>query len=106
MKLRIEHDILRNILGESGRPADKNDPSGWRFYNKSDLNLWGLPENWWYRLDKKGHGKQVSFPIKMKVQLDWTPLSFVLDKHRKLIPARRKPLELLLVQMKKREYSV
>ena len=106
MKLRIEHDVLRNILCDKGRPQDKSDPNGWRYYNKSDLVEWGLPDNWWYRLDKKGHGKQVSFPIKMRIQLDWTPLSYVVDKHRKLIPAKRKPLELLLVQMKKRDYSI
>ena len=88
--------ITRTLKGKSSAPVDvyidldlqrwlwkgKGTPSqhkGYKLYENADFCHLILPETWWYYLDRNGEGRAISFPLKMKSVLSWTPKHFTIE---------------------------
>ncbi len=91
----IDLDVQRWLWKDKGTPSQHK---GYTLYENAGFCRLSLPRTWWYYLDKNGEGRAISFPIKMKPILSWTPKHFCFE-NGDLKQKARLPIEKLRVHI-------
>ena len=110
--------IARALKGKSTTPVDaqidlylqrclrkgkgvQSEHLGYKLYEKQDFCNLNLEESWWYHLDSNGEGRAISFPIKIKPVLLWSPKLYIVQ-NRELMQAERMPIEKAKIHFSRR----
>lgn len=73
---QCDHDALRLIFKHKGYSSNVR---GAIMLEKEDFSRLNLPRSWHYCLDKSGEGREVDFPIRVKLQLKNSTKHFILN---------------------------
>ncbi len=98
----IDLDVQRWLWHGKGVASEHK---GYKLYGLDAFCKMDLPITWWYYLDHHGEGKAISFPIKMKPTLSWTPKCFIF-KDGELKQAKRLPIEKVKIYFSKQACNV
>ena len=113
--------IARALKGKSTTPVDaqidldlqrwlwkgkgvQSEHLGYKLYEKQDFCNLDIEESWWYHLDSNGEGRAISFPIKIKPVLLWSPKRYIVQ-NRELMQAERMPIEKAKIHFSRRACS-
>ena len=92
--INFDHDCWRYLMQGKGKACEHK---GHYLYELKDFERFSIvPCHWWYFLNEHGEGRKVSFPMKVKAVVMWSPKKHILNC-RKLVEAPRFPLEKLTV---------
>lgn len=100
--LFFHHDCYRFLFQGKGR-ANKDGKS--TMLEKQDFDQCNFDNLWDQCLDKNGDGVRIKFPIKLQLNLSWSP-KITAVKNGTLVNPPRMPLEKLTIEFIRQPFSI